>query len=199
MAYDLEGQTIETTATGYLVNTDDWSKDLAKRIAELDGITLTERHWDVIDYLRDEYFNNNQNTPNTRAIIKAMSERWDAKVDQKTLYDLFPLDPSKQGGRIAGLPESRRKGGYERPAKSDAGRVDAASVAVRHAIEAVERVQDRRDLAPREPVVDGLGRTTDLNELHSAQNGQMLRQRGLAQPDDLLQIAHRPFAVNEIA
>ncbi|MGD0642515.1 MAG: TusE/DsrC/DsvC family sulfur relay protein [Roseiarcus sp.] len=112
MAYDVEGQSIETTATGYLVNADDWSKALAERIAELEGITLTDRHWDVIDYLRDEYFNNNQNTPNTRAILKAMSERWDAKIDQKTLYDLFPLDPSKQGGRIAGLPESRRKGGY---------------------------------------------------------------------------------------
>ena len=31
-----------------------------------------------------------------------MSERWDEKIDQKALYDLFPLDPSKQGGRIAG-------------------------------------------------------------------------------------------------
>ena len=46
-----------------------------------------------------------------------MSEKWGEKIDQKTLYDLFPLDPSKQGGRIAGLPESRRKGGYwPRPA-----------------------------------------------------------------------------------
>ncbi len=112
MAYDFDGKPIETTATGYLVNPDDWSKALAERIAGLDGVTLTDHHWDVIDYLRDEYFNDNQNAPNTRAILKAMSERWNAKVDQKTLYDLFPLDPSKQGGRIAGLPESRRKGGY---------------------------------------------------------------------------------------
>jgi tRNA 2-thiouridine synthesizing protein E len=41
-----------------------------------------------------------------------MSERWGEKAEQKTLYDLFPLDPSKQGSRIAGLPESKRKGGY---------------------------------------------------------------------------------------
>jgi tRNA 2-thiouridine synthesizing protein E len=112
MAYEFEGKAIETTATGYLVNPDDWSKALAEHIAGLDGVALTDRHWDVIDYLRDEYFNNNQNTPNTRAILKAMADRWSAKIDQKTLYDLFPLDPSKQGGRIAGLPESRRKGGY---------------------------------------------------------------------------------------
>lgn len=112
MAYEFGGKTIETTATGYLVNQDDWSRELAEHIAALEQITLTGRHWDLIDYLRDEYFNNNQNTPNTRAILKAMTEKWNEKIDQKALYDLFPLDPSKQGGRIAGLPESKRKGGY---------------------------------------------------------------------------------------
>ena len=87
-------------------------RELAEHIARLEHIELGQRHWDVIDYLRDEYFNNNQSTPNTRTILKAMSERWGEKAEQKTLYDLFPLDPSKQGGRIAGLPESKRKGGY---------------------------------------------------------------------------------------
>lgn len=112
MTYEIEGKTIETTANGYLVNQDDWSKELAELIAIKEQVTLTERHWDLIDYLRDEFFNNNENSPNTRTIVKAMSEKWGEKVDQRTLYDLFPLDPSKQGGRIAGLPESRRKGGY---------------------------------------------------------------------------------------
>jgi TusE/DsrC/DsvC family sulfur relay protein len=112
MSYEMGGREIETTASGYLVDQDDWSRELAEHIAELEHIELTKRHWDLIDYLRDEYFNNNQSTPNTRAIIKAMSERWGEKVEQKALYDLFPLDPSKQAGRIAGLPESKRKGGY---------------------------------------------------------------------------------------
>ena len=112
MALEFGGKTIETTGSGYLVNQEDWSKELAAYMASLDTITLTDRHWDLIDYLRGEYFDNNQSTPNTRTILKAMSEKWNAKLDQKTLYDLFPLDPSKQGGRIAGLPESRRKGGY---------------------------------------------------------------------------------------
>ena len=42
----------------------------------------------------------------------AMWDKWSQKVDQKTLYDLFPPDQSKRGGRIAGLPESRREGGH---------------------------------------------------------------------------------------
>ena len=112
MAFEFDGKAIETTANGYLVDQEDWTKELAEHLAGLEKITLTDRHWDLIDYLRSEYFDNNQSTPNTRTILKAMSERWNEKVDQKTLYDLFPLDPSKQGGRIAGLPESRRKGGY---------------------------------------------------------------------------------------
>lgn len=112
MAIDFNGTSIETTATGYLVNLEDWSEDLAKQIAAGENITLTERHWDLINFLRDEYINNNQNQPNTRNIIKAMTDKWGGKVAQKDLYDLFPGDPSKQGGRIAGLPESRRKGGY---------------------------------------------------------------------------------------
>lgn len=112
MAFEFDGKVVETTASGYLADQEDWTKALAEYLAGLESITLTDRHWDVIDYLRSEYFDNNQSTPNTRTILKAMSERWNEKVDQKTLYDLFPLDPSKQGGRIAGLPESRRKGGY---------------------------------------------------------------------------------------
>jgi len=112
MAIEFNGKSIETTANGYLVNADDWSEDLAKYMAEQENITLTDKHWDLIKYLREEYFNNNQNQPNTRNIVKAMSDKWGAKLGQKDVYELFPLDPSKQGGRISGLPESRRKGGY---------------------------------------------------------------------------------------
>jgi len=41
-----------------------------------------------------------------------MTGEWGEKIKQGDLYELFPGDPSKQAGRIAGLPESRRKGGY---------------------------------------------------------------------------------------
>lgn len=112
MSIELNGKTIETDKNGYLVNLEDWSKELAELIAGQEGVTLTQKHWDLIEYLRDEYLNNNANQPNTRHIVKAMSDKWGTNVSQKDVYDLFPKDPSKQGGRIAGLPESRRKGGY---------------------------------------------------------------------------------------
>jgi tRNA 2-thiouridine synthesizing protein E len=112
MTFEVDGKVIETTPSGFLVNLDDWSKDLANKIAIEEGIELTDKHWDLINFLRDEYINNNGNQPNTRKIVKAMSEIWGQSTDTKSLYDLFPRDPSKQAGRIGGLPESRRKGGY---------------------------------------------------------------------------------------
>ena len=112
MAIEFEGKTIETDGNGYLADHTSWSEGLARFVASEEHIELGDKHWDLINFLRDEYFNNGQKQPNTRTILKAMSAEWGEKIKQKDLYDLFPGDPSKQGGRIAGLPESRRKGGY---------------------------------------------------------------------------------------
>lgn len=113
MAYDVNGKSLETTETGYLVNHDEWNDEVARVIALSEGIELTQDHLDVIAYLREAYFDRNGEQPNNRAILKAMQERWpERKVDNKTLFDLFPGNPSKQAGKIAGLPESMRKGGY---------------------------------------------------------------------------------------
>ena len=113
MSISLDGREIPTTASGFLENIEDWSEDVASAIAIEEQLELSDRHWDLVRFLRDEFVNNGGNQPNTRNLVKAMAKVWDDKsVNAKTLYDLFPGDPSKQGGRIAGLPESRRKGGY---------------------------------------------------------------------------------------
>ena len=112
MSYELNGTTIEANEKGYLDNIDEWSKELALDIAKTESLELTEQHWDIINYLRDEFINNHGNQPNMRNITKAMKAIWGGKVDTKSLYNLFPMDPSKQAGKIGGLPESRRKGGY---------------------------------------------------------------------------------------
>ena len=109
---EVAGKQIETTEMGYLVNTEDWSEDIAKHIAASEKLELTDKHWDVINHLRNEFFNNSGNQPNTRKLVKHLEKLWGEKIDAKVLYDLFPGNPSKQAGRISGLPESRRKGGY---------------------------------------------------------------------------------------
>lgn len=113
MAITVKGRQIETTTSGFLVNIEDWDREVALTIAETEEVELTDKHWDVIDYLRNVFINDNGSQPNTRNIVKAMQQKWnDRSVSAKTLYTLFPKDPSKQAGRIGGLPESRRKGGY---------------------------------------------------------------------------------------
>jgi tRNA 2-thiouridine synthesizing protein E len=112
MAIEFNGNTIETTETGYLTDINDWTEELGAFIAEDEGITMTDRHWDVVKYLRSEFIDNAGNQPNTRNMNKHMGKTWGEKISSKELFDLFPGGPSKQAGRIGGLPESRRKGGY---------------------------------------------------------------------------------------
>jgi tRNA 2-thiouridine synthesizing protein E len=112
MSLEVNGKTIETTENGYLVNYTDWAEDVAAALATAEGIELTDKHWDVLNYLRDEYINNNQSQPMERAILKDMGKKWGTKVSSKDMYNLFPLAPSKQGTKIAGLPQVMRKGGY---------------------------------------------------------------------------------------
>ena len=113
MAIEIDGNIIPTTASGFLENIEDWTEAVAQQIAEQESIIISDQHWDLIIYLRGEFINNAGNQPNTRNIVKALSKKWEDKsVNAKSLYDLFPGDPSKQAGKIGGLPESRRKGGY---------------------------------------------------------------------------------------
>ncbi|MCU7905010.1 MAG: TusE/DsrC/DsvC family sulfur relay protein [Candidatus Thiodiazotropha sp. (ex Epidulcina cf. delphinae)] len=114
MAYEVNSETIETDANGYLVNQADWSEAVAKAIAEMEGVNLSEKAWEIINYLRDEYLNNNGNQPNERQMVKHFKGVWtdEGKVDAKSLYIHFPKGPAKQASKIAGLPETKRKGGY---------------------------------------------------------------------------------------
>jgi TusE/DsrC/DsvC family sulfur relay protein len=112
MAIEVEGRTIEVDGHGNLVNPQDWDRDVAQALAAKEDIELTQEHWDVLEYLREEYLNNNGNQPMERQINKDMGKRWGKKIGSKDLYKLFPRAPSKQGNRIAGLPFVARKGGY---------------------------------------------------------------------------------------
>jgi TusE/DsrC/DsvC family sulfur relay protein len=112
MALEVNGKSIELDDNGNLVNTADWNEDVAKALAAADDIELTEDHWEVIKYLREEYFDNGGNQPMERIILKDMGKRLGKKVSSKDMYRLFPKAPSKQGNRIAGLPFVQRKGGY---------------------------------------------------------------------------------------
>jgi len=112
MALVVNGTEIATTDTGYLENLEDWNEDVCQVLAAAEEIELTDRHRDVIKFLRSEYIDNGGNQPMERAITKHMSKVWGEKLKSKDLYSLFPRAPSKQGLKVAGLPATTRKGGY---------------------------------------------------------------------------------------
>jgi tRNA 2-thiouridine synthesizing protein E len=96
---------IKTDKEGFLLNLDDWNKELAIELARVDGIELSQEHWDVINFLR-KYFMQYQMSPAIRIVIKEMSKQFGQKRGNSIyLYSLFPLGPIKQGCKFAGLPK----------------------------------------------------------------------------------------------
>lgn len=109
MPYTVNGTELDTDEQGYLLDPD-YSDEIVHAIAAAEGITLTDDHWKVVNYLRDEFREHGQ-TPNFRHMLKGMAEVIPG-CESKTLYDLFPLGPAKQGAKVAGLPQPLGKGGY---------------------------------------------------------------------------------------
>jgi tRNA 2-thiouridine synthesizing protein E len=109
MAYEVDGRTMEADDEGYL-REPDYDDAVCLAIAQAEGLALTDDHWTVIRYLREQYREHGQ-TPNYRAMLKDLAELL-PHHDSKTLYDLFPGGPAKQGVRVAGLPRPFGKGGY---------------------------------------------------------------------------------------
>jgi tRNA 2-thiouridine synthesizing protein E len=109
MNYVVNGIERETDDQGYLLEPD-YGDEIVGVIAAAEGISLTEDHWKVVRFLRDEY-REHGHTPNFRAMLKGLSETMPG-CDSKSLYDLFPVGPAKQGAKVAGLPQPLGKGGY---------------------------------------------------------------------------------------
>lgn len=109
MGYTVDGSELETDGDGYLVEPD-YGDEIVRVIAAAEGIALTEDHWKVVSYLRDEY-RENGHTPNFRNMLKGLEDVLPG-CDSKSLYELFPAGPAKQGAKVAGLPQPHGKGGY---------------------------------------------------------------------------------------
>ncbi len=76
-------------------------------------MALTERHFKVINYLREKY-KEDGHTPNLRNLVKGLQEEGGMpEADSNLLFELFPDGgAAKQGCKVAGLPQPKGKGGY---------------------------------------------------------------------------------------
>ncbi len=87
---------VEFDAEGFMVDPHAWTPQIAEAIAASLNITLTDRHWVVINFARKEFEATGQ-PPTLRRITKATD------VDTKEIYQLFPGGPAKIAAKIAGL------------------------------------------------------------------------------------------------
>ncbi|MBI4654938.1 MAG: TusE/DsrC/DsvC family sulfur relay protein [Nitrospirae bacterium] len=102
---EFEGKTYDVDEEGYLNDWQVWSEPLAGQMAKLDGLELSDAHWDVIRFLRD-YFQKYQIAPMIKILVKEIAKTMGPeKGNTKYLYELYPAGPAKQACRYAGLPK----------------------------------------------------------------------------------------------
>ena len=101
----VDGLKVDTDKLGYLVDHHCWNERVAEVIAELEGLVLTDSHWEVIRFVRAFYLEYDT-SPAIRALVKAMSGAFGPeKGNSRYLYRLFPKGPAKQATKLAGLPK----------------------------------------------------------------------------------------------
>ena len=93
----IAGQEISVNAEGYLTDLNQWNKEVALAIAADEGVEMTEKSWEIIEWIQEQYKNN-----------VALSIRKIGKsgvTDIKEFYALFPDGPLKKASKIAGIPK----------------------------------------------------------------------------------------------
>lgn len=88
-------QILETDAEGYLKDYNDWTADWAKEIASGLNINLTDKHWEVINWLRKK--------EEEKVALSIRKVGNSGIVDIRQFYQLFPGAPLKNASKIAGI------------------------------------------------------------------------------------------------
>jgi tRNA 2-thiouridine synthesizing protein E len=97
----LDGIAVTLNDEGFFEDPNQWTEAMAVTLAREDGIEeLTDKHWQVIHFMRSEYFAKGTG-PTVRVLGKTSG------VTVKELYQLFPKGPAKMAAKIAGIPKPR--------------------------------------------------------------------------------------------
>ena len=91
------GVNVEVNDEGYLTDSSQWTKEVGKAIAAEQGVVLTDKHFEVIDFIRNKVAEGA--TLTIRGINKS------GVVDAKSFYQMFPGAPLKKSTMIAGVPK----------------------------------------------------------------------------------------------
>ncbi|MEZ5175386.1 MAG: TusE/DsrC/DsvC family sulfur relay protein [Acidimicrobiia bacterium] len=90
---------VHIDAEGFMTEYDEWDETLARELAAQIGIDeLTDRHWAVLQFLREDYAERGE-TPTLRRVSTV------GAVPTKELFTLFPKKPARKMAYVAGLPK----------------------------------------------------------------------------------------------
>jgi tRNA 2-thiouridine synthesizing protein E len=95
---EIDGHQIHVDDEGFMTDYDEWDEDLAKVLAAAIDVDLTDEHWKVIRFLREDYKARGE-TPTTRRVQAV------GGVSVKEQFTLFPKKPGKKMAYVAGLPK----------------------------------------------------------------------------------------------
>jgi len=97
---EIAGKQVHVNEEGFLTEYDEWSEDIAKVLAQQIDVDLTDEHWRVINFLRDDY-----KTEGESATTRRVQTVGGIPVKQQ--FVLFPKKPAKKMAYIAGLPKPK--------------------------------------------------------------------------------------------
>lgn len=90
---------IDVNEEGYLLDFTQWNKEVGESLANECDIDLTDKHWEVIDFIHDKY--QKEEPLSIRGIKKS------GVINVKEFYSLFPGGPLKKATLIAGIPKPK--------------------------------------------------------------------------------------------
>lgn len=93
----LAGTEVSVNAEGYLTDLNQWTREIALEIAQAEGVTMTEKTWEVIAWIQEQF--RNEVALTIRKVGKS------GVTDIKEFYALFPNGPLKKAAKIAGIPK----------------------------------------------------------------------------------------------
>ncbi len=103
LTIEVAGRQIQLDADGYLIDPDDWSAALSEQMAKADGVTLTDDHWLLIDFLH-RFYKEYAIAPELPILSRNLcKDQNDCRWTRKYIKRLFP-DGARTACRYAGLP-----------------------------------------------------------------------------------------------
>ena len=95
----LAGIKVIVTEDGYLNDFSQWNKEIGSEIAKGEGIEMTDRHWEVVNWIQEQV--KSEKPLSVRGVKKS------GVLDIKEFYTLFPGGPLKLVTKIAGVPKPK--------------------------------------------------------------------------------------------